>query len=126
MSFWSSASRSWEHGASPEGADAYKSSAAVSKTLVVLSTDARLGFVAASKDEATALLDQAVGMLQARSDVEVWEHPRGIWYRRSVSTGMALVALFPGQGAQYLGMERSRRELSSRAGSDRANGQFVL
>lgn len=90
---------------SPEGADAYKSSAAVSKTLVVPSTDARLGFVAASTEEAIVLLDQAVGMLQARPDVEAWEHPRGVWYRRSgVDWDGRLVALFPGQGAQYLGM----------------------
>lgn len=90
---------------SSEGGEAYKSRAAASKALVVPSTDARLGFVAASVEEAAALLDQALGMFQAQPDAEVWEHPRGIWYRQSGFDWEGhLVALFPGQGAQYLGM----------------------
>ncbi len=66
---------------------------------------ARLGFVADTLEEARGLLKSAVTTLRARLDAESWDHPKGITYRR---TGMAteghLVALFPGQGSQYLNM----------------------
>ena len=73
----------------------------------------RLGFVAASPVEAREMLQGAIAMLRARPDVESWEHPKGIVYRSASVPGVegsgpdgCLVALFPGQGAQYLNMGR--------------------
>ncbi|MBN2002556.1 MAG: acyltransferase domain-containing protein [Anaerolineae bacterium] len=68
---------------------------------------ARLGFVAGSLAETVELLRAAVGTLQRQPDIEAWEHPKGIWYRRqAVPAGSKIVALFPGQGSQYLNMGR--------------------
>lgn len=66
---------------------------------------ARLGFVADGPNGAVALLDGAVKMLRARPDAAHWEHPKGITYRRSgLDPAGGVVALFPGQGAQYVNM----------------------
>ncbi|MBE9189731.1 acyltransferase domain-containing protein [Gloeocapsopsis crepidinum LEGE 06123] len=76
---------------------------AASRTLEIPVTDARLGFVANSVTEAIALLQVSVEQLKKHSTD--WEHPQGIYYRRSGidSTGK-VVALFSGQGSQYLEM----------------------
>lgn len=75
--------------------------------------EARLGFVADSVKEARELLGGAIAMLKAgasgsdKAEAESWEHPKGIWYRREgLKPEGCLVALFPGQGAQYVNMGR--------------------
>ncbi len=69
--------------------------------------DARLGFVADSLEETCHKLAIAINWMEKQPDVSSWEHPKGIYYRE---TGMNLkgkvVALFSGQGAQYLNMGR--------------------
>jgi len=68
---------------------------------------ARLGFVAASGAEAREMLQAAIGQLKTNSAAESWEHPKGIYYRRQgLATAGKVVALFPGQGSQYLEMGR--------------------
>jgi len=68
---------------------------------------ARLGFVAASGTEAREMLQAAIGQLKTNSAAESWEHPKGIYYRRQgLATAGKVVALFPGQGSQYLEMGR--------------------
>ncbi|MBN1873643.1 MAG: acyltransferase domain-containing protein [Anaerolineae bacterium] len=68
---------------------------------------ARIGFVAASLTEAHMLLESAVTMLRGHLDAESWEHPKGITYRRvGLEIAGKVVALFPGQGAQYVNMGR--------------------
>ncbi len=68
---------------------------------------ARLGFITNTLDEALNLLRTAVETMQAQPDAEAWNHPRGLFYRRAgLDTSGKLVALFPGQGAQYLNMGR--------------------
>ncbi|MUG99158.1 acyltransferase domain-containing protein [Scytonema sp. UIC 10036] len=66
---------------------------------------ARVGFVAKSQDEAGELLQIAIHQLKKQLHTASWEHPRGVYYRK---TGLSLqgkvVALFPGQGSQYLNM----------------------
>ncbi|MCC5615738.1 acyltransferase domain-containing protein [Nostoc sp. CHAB 5836] len=66
---------------------------------------ARVGFVALSQLEASELLQIAIKQLQKQPQAETWEHPRGVYYRK---VGMSLegkvVAMFPGQGSQYLNM----------------------
>ena len=68
-------------------------------------TSARVGFVANSLAQTLDKLQTTVQLLQ--TDQASWEHPAGIYYRQS---GMALegkvVALFSGQGSQYLEMGR--------------------
>jgi polyketide-type polyunsaturated fatty acid synthase PfaA len=76
--------------------------------LVIPGDAARLGFVAASREEACALLAQAIEALAGADPEDPWEHPAGIYYRRcGLAAGAKVVALFPGQGAQYLNMGRS-------------------
>jgi polyketide-type polyunsaturated fatty acid synthase PfaA len=67
---------------------------------------ARLGFVSESVEQAIEYLNIAVTMLSG--DVaETGQHPKGIYYRASgLDPTGKVVALFPGQGAQYLNMGR--------------------
>jgi polyketide-type polyunsaturated fatty acid synthase PfaA len=69
--------------------------------------DARLGFIADSLEEACHKLQIAISWLEKQPNLSAWEHPKGIYYRE---TGLDLkgkvVALFSGQGSQYLNMGR--------------------
>ncbi len=89
------------------GDRAYADLAESCKTQVIPMTEARLGFVASSRADACAKLKVAINLLNQQKR-EAWEHPQGIYYRQS---GLALqgkvVALFAGQGAQYLDMGQS-------------------
>jgi acyl transferase domain-containing protein/acyl carrier protein len=68
---------------------------------------ARVGFVAESRDEACKLLQIALELLRTKSSLPAWEHPQGIFYRQSgMELGGKVVALFSGQGSQYLEMGR--------------------
>ncbi len=68
---------------------------------------ARIGFVADSASGAAAQLKTGLGFLQKQPEVENWEHPKGIFYRQAgLETAGKVVALFPGQGSQYLNMGR--------------------
>jgi len=77
------------------------------KSLVVPIAAARVGFVAASLVEACELLSISINLLKNQGQAASCDHPRGVYYRK---TGIPLqgkvVALFPGQGAQYLEMGR--------------------
>ncbi|WP_137936799.1 type I polyketide synthase [Chitinivorax sp. B] len=67
---------------------------------------ARLAFAAEGLAQATQLLGEALKQLAANLDKD-WEHPLGIYYKpRAVATAGRVVALFPGQGAQYVNMAR--------------------
>jgi polyketide-type polyunsaturated fatty acid synthase PfaA len=69
-------------------------------------SSARVGFVASSITEACDRLQTTIKLLKVQQRAS-WEHPHGIYYRQ---TGMKLqgkvVALFSGQGSQYLEMGR--------------------
>jgi len=76
-------------------------------TGVVPSANARLGFAAENPQEAAELLKQAVDWLQDKPTIDSWEHPKGIYYRnKGFASEGQLVALFPGQGSQYVNMGR--------------------
>jgi polyketide-type polyunsaturated fatty acid synthase PfaA len=68
-------------------------------------SSARIGFVASSLSEACKRLKVTIDLLKNKPSATEWEHPTGIHYR---SEGMDLskkvVALFSGQGSQYLNM----------------------
>ncbi len=67
---------------------------------------ARVGFVSESLEQAIKYLNIAVSMLSGDA-AETWQHPKGIYYRtRGLELAGKVVALFPGQGSQYLNMGR--------------------
>lgn len=66
---------------------------------------ARIGFVVDSPQEAQKYLSDAASLFEKKPHAESWDHPRGITYRsRGLSAEDKVVALFPGQGSQYLNM----------------------
>lgn len=66
---------------------------------------ARIGFVAASLGEACEVLQSAIALLKEQPTLESWEHPKGIYYRGcGIASQGKVVALFAGQGSQYLNM----------------------
>jgi acyl transferase domain-containing protein len=81
------------------------SSAWMTKAIPI--SDVRVGFVAANEDEAASQLVVAVDLLKTRSGQESADHPAGVYYRRGgLDPQGKLVALFPGQGSQYVDMGR--------------------
>ncbi|MBW4670212.1 MAG: SDR family NAD(P)-dependent oxidoreductase [Cyanomargarita calcarea GSE-NOS-MK-12-04C] len=69
--------------------------------------DARIGFVADSLAEARKLLQICIDGIKNQPQIESWEHPQGIYYRKiGMVTKAKVVALFSGQGSQYLEMGR--------------------
>ncbi len=71
------------------------------------SSESRLGFVAASVSEAINQLAEAMALLKSRINQESAENNTGVFFRRSgLNPEGKLVALFPGQGSQYLDMGR--------------------
>jgi acyl transferase domain-containing protein/acyl carrier protein len=68
---------------------------------------ARVGFVANDLAQAEELLKIAIAGLKQKPEAESWEHPQGIYYRlKGIDPTGKVVALFSGQGSQYLEMGR--------------------
>ncbi|WP_081988926.1 MULTISPECIES: type I polyketide synthase [Xenorhabdus] len=72
---------------------------------------ARIVFVSQSVAQTVELLSLAVSQLQQnplqQNNTSGWEHPRGIYYQpRGKALDGKIVALFPGQGSQYVNMAR--------------------
>ena len=80
----------------------------VENTLTTPAADlARCGFVAKNADEAIKMIEGALKQFQAKSGSEEWSVPTGIYYRKSgLSVNGKVVALFSGQGSQYVNMGR--------------------
>ena len=75
------------------------------KCLEIPITSARVGFVAISLTEALELLEITIKTLKSQAQAESWEHPQGIYYRKTgIDAQGRVVALFSGQGSQYLEM----------------------
>ena len=76
-----------------------------SQTITIPINDARLGFTAKNAEDARRQLGISMDMLKNIGDAESAEHPSGIYYRKhGVDPQEKLVALFPGQGSQYVNM----------------------
>ncbi|MDZ8053962.1 MAG: beta-ketoacyl synthase N-terminal-like domain-containing protein [Aulosira sp. ZfuVER01] len=68
---------------------------------------ARVGFVAENLQEACKLLQISLDWLKHKGSAISWEHPQGIYFRSAgMNLGGKVVALFSGQGSQYLEMGR--------------------
>ncbi len=92
---------------SSNGSQHFNELVQVSRALVAPTASARLGFVAETSEEACQMLEIAIQSLRSQSQAESWEHPKGIFYRKSgLETKGKVVALFSGQGSQYLEMGR--------------------
>ncbi|MEM7103030.1 MAG: beta-ketoacyl synthase N-terminal-like domain-containing protein [Bacteroidota bacterium] len=67
-------------------------------------SSARLGFVVNSIEECIEFLTISIQKLQG--DVTDWNHPKGIYFRSNGldTKSQKVVALFAGQGSQYVGM----------------------
>lgn len=76
------------------------------QVLAIPLNESRVGFVAESIADAIKKLETTVKLLETPSG-ETWEHPSGIYYRQSgLNLAGKVVALFSGQGSQYLEMGR--------------------
>ena len=68
---------------------------------------ARCGFVAKNADEAIKMIDGALKQFSAKAGLVEWSVPTGIYYRQSsLAAKGKVVALFSGQGSQYVNMGR--------------------
>nr|WP_045110309.1 type I polyketide synthase [Moritella viscosa]SHO15137.1 Polyunsaturated fatty acid synthase PfaA [Moritella viscosa] len=68
---------------------------------------ARLGFVARNANEAIVMIDTALKQFSANADKATWSAPTGVYYRQAgIDANGKVVALFSGQGSQYVNMGR--------------------
>ena len=64
-----------------------------------------MGFVAVDIAEALAKLKTSIELLKSKAADESAEHPSGVYYRKNgMDPKGKVVALFPGQGSQYVEM----------------------
>ncbi len=93
--------------AGPQASQVFAELAEATQTMELPADLARLGFVADGPAEARTQLLRAVAMLDGQPAAERLQHPKGIFYQRQgIDTAGRVVALFPGQGSQYLEMGR--------------------
>lgn len=86
-------------------AQTFETLAAASHSMVIPPEAHRLGFVARSVADVCTSLDAAIPRLKGDADGD-WEY-QGLYYReRALIAGKKVVALFPGQGSQYIEMGR--------------------
>lgn len=66
---------------------------------------ARVGFVAVAVEDAREKMAEVIKLLGANAGQESWSNPKGIFFRSSgIEEKDKTVALFPGQGSQYVNM----------------------
>ncbi|MGB3650031.1 MAG: beta-ketoacyl synthase N-terminal-like domain-containing protein, partial [Rivularia sp. (in: cyanobacteria)] len=90
---------------SAAGNQHYSELVEASKFQEIPQSHARIGFVASSISEACKRLQVSIDLLQNKPSATEWEHPTGIHYRaEGLDLAGKVVALFSGQGSQYLNM----------------------
>lgn len=88
-----------------DGRQAFQTLVRESQENTLPQSHARMGFVAQNRREAVQLLEAGLNSLHSQAQAESWDHPRGISYRRrGIDPQGSVVALFPGQGSQYVNM----------------------
>ena len=56
-------------------------------------------------EEARKFIQDSIKLLEKQPEADAWDHPRGITFRaKGITPEEKVVALFPGQGSQYLNM----------------------
>jgi polyketide-type polyunsaturated fatty acid synthase PfaA len=89
------------------GAASYPAFVEACQGIEIPEADARLGFIADSQAEMCHKVAIAINWLEKQPDSSAWEHPKGIYFRETgINLKGKVVALFSGQGAQYLNMGR--------------------
>ncbi len=98
--------RSWsEKISSTIGTLAFNNLVQSSSTTNIPIEHCRVGFVAIDATEALTKLAVAEEMVRTKGNEETSDHPSGVYYRKQgINPDGKLVALFPGQGSQYLNM----------------------
>ena len=82
-----------------------------SKSSKIPQDHARVGFIAVDIAEALAKLKTSIELLKSKAGDETFEHPSGVYFRNSgVDPKGKVVALFPGQGSQYVEMGIGSRD----------------
>lgn len=72
---------------------------------LIPASHARVGFLADSNEDALEKLAECLKLMDSNSGQTSWSHPKGIDYRSSgMDPAGKTVALFPGQGSQYVNM----------------------
>lgn len=91
--------------ASPEGTLNFIELVSASSGSDIPLTHCRVGFTALNSAEAVTKLKAAAELITSKGIEEAAEHPTGIYYRKQgMDTAGKVVALFPGQGSQYVNM----------------------
>ncbi|NER94545.1 MAG: acyltransferase domain-containing protein [Symploca sp. SIO1B1] len=86
----------------------YQELITASQNITIPRLSARVGFVTQDLTEAIKLLTTTINYLSKNITKEFWEHPEGIFYRKTgIDTQGKVVALFSGQGSQYLEMGKN-------------------
>ncbi len=98
-----------------------------SSTSPIPLSDCRIGFTALDVNETISKLMTAVDLVRSKGNEESAEHPSGVYYRKEgIDPSGKVVALFPGQGSQYLnmGIELARNFPEVRQSFDSMNRLF--
>ncbi|MFK5984782.1 MAG: beta-ketoacyl synthase N-terminal-like domain-containing protein, partial [Pseudomonadota bacterium] len=75
------------------------------KDSTIAENEARLGFIALDQQAVMKQLSNAIEQFDKDQDKEVWKHLSGVHYRsKALAKDSKVVALFSGQGSQYLDM----------------------
>ncbi len=78
-----------------------------SRSIEIPASYARLGFTTDLVEEAQNLLKAGIDTLVEKISLDNWENPKGIYYSKSgLDAEGKVVALFSGQGSQYVDMGR--------------------
>lgn len=90
---------------SSTGRESYLALITDSKSKLPQQDHPRLGFVADSLEETQKFIQDSIKFIEKQPASDAWDHPRGITFRaRGIVPEDKVVALFPGQGSQYLNM----------------------
>jgi acyl transferase domain-containing protein len=120
--------QSWsEKLASPEGSQNFVELAVAQKRSSIPLKHCRVGFTAQDSAEAITKLKAAGDLIRSKGLEESAEHPSGIYYRKQgIDPAGKVVALFPGQGSQYVNMcnELARNFPEIRQSFDSMNALF--
>lgn len=120
--------RDWKEKLSiPEASAAFVNLTSTSSETTIPASECRIGFTSLDAGEAILKLQTAADLIQAKGNEESAEHPAGVYFRKEgIDPSGKVVALFPGQGSQYInmGIELTRNFPEVRKSFDSMNALF--